>query len=361
MDKKVLLVGPIHHLGVGGRFEEMKVWENILTRGGHHVSVFSMFNSNFLIGNAKMFESASILLPFIWKIRIFNFIILRFWKSKYFKKKRDEFYFSKKWVEFIYKFDLVILFITHLSREISIFESSISIPVYLRFTGIVSDFSYISHHNNISHLLRYYVFHSKVLKKGLESKIKSHYVDQTSIYENELINIPVSGNFKTFAMIGLFMEVKQMDTVIKMFKRFPDCKLLLFGSGELLDYFSSIIKNLDLVNVEILGFFPSNEIKEMYSRFDCLIINSSEETGPMTGIEALASGKVIFSKPVGSMPDRIDSEFLYNSIEDLENLILHFSSLSSSKIFDLRFRSREIYLERFSIGEIQKAIYNILN
>lgn len=363
MKKKVLIVGPIHPLGLGGRFEEMKVWTNSLEELGCEITVFSMFNSKFSIGKANMFESGSLMFPVIWKFPFLRQFIIRVCGSKFFKKFRDDFYHSKKWVDFSSSFDHIILFITHLSREIKIFESSSPIPISLRFTGTIPDFSIIQKHNQIFPLLlRNYVFHSSFLAKGLNTPIKKYFIDQTTLAESTLLNLPITSGRSVFGMIGLFMEVKKIDEIIRVFKDFPKLKLILFGSGELESTYLEIILAMKISNVEFAGFVPSSKIHEVYSRIDCLIINSTSETGPMTGIEAMAAGKLILSRPVGAMPDRINfDDLIYDSVVEFNNKIRNLLCFSDEKIVHIKNEFRRKYLMNYSNKELKALINNLIS
>ncbi|SEF41714.1 glycosyltransferase family 4 protein [Algoriphagus boritolerans] len=363
MKSKILLVGPINDQGIGGRFEEMRVWVRFLEEEQFNVSVFSMFNSRFGLENAKMVESVHLVFPNFWSwFPGLRNLILRVWSSRFFRNQRDNFYASKKWLVFARSFNHIILFITHQSREIKIFDSSLPVAVSIRFTGTVHDFSILkNHHKKLSKAARNYVIHAPGLFYGFENSIPKVYIDQTTLAEKLLLHLKIDANLKVFAMIGLFMEVKQMEEVINVFAKLPNLNLILFGTGELQTSYQNQIDTLGLSNVKIAGFVAPDQIALLYAQIDALIINSSEETGPMTGIEAMASGKLILSRPVGAMRERLrDPEMIFDKAEDLIEKIKRYSSLPPEKIIEYKTTLRTRYLENYSNLQVKKQIKNML-
>lgn len=356
---KVLLVGPLNIEGVGGRLEEMKVWAQALDTGGAEVQIFTRFNSAPLFGNLPVLESAHIVFGIkVLKNLFFKKIILRIWGSSFMKTSRDKFFYGRPWTQFLSDFDKVILFITDLSVERVIFESNIPQEVFIRFTGTISNFSKLE--NDVNFLIgkpRSYIFHDKNLLKDFEPQIPYKFIDQTAIQEKHLLEIPINSKCKTFAMIGLFMEVKNIENVIRVFRDFKDFKLLIFGKGELEPTYNKLIEDNELDNVEIRGFFPPEKMHSMFEEFDCLIINSIEETGPMTGVEAMASGKCIISTAVGAMPGRLENDFwLTGPSNTLEQVLNNLRNISIEQIFIERNRLRNSYLRNYSNQAIASQI-----
>lgn len=360
---KILLVGPINNTGAGGRIEEMKVWENSLDIPNVEVWVHSMFNTQFAIGNGRMIESEEIKFRFL-RI-IFPFLrplFSKIWASKFFKLNRDNFYESKSWLTFASSFDKIILFINDTSKERLIFESNLTNSISIRFTGILHNFDKIQlDKERFSNLSRSYIFHDKALLKGYIPGLKTYFIDQTVLKESSLISLPITGDVRVFGMVGLFMAVKQISQVISIFKHFPELELHLYGEGELKPEYERLIRELKTENVKFKGYFDSEEIDKIYSDFDCLIINSSEETGPMTGVEAMAAGKLILSRPVGAMETRLsNSELIFNTESDLINLLSKIICWNSEKVYLEKGVLRSRYLEKYSNESIKYQIFSCL-
>lgn len=358
--KKILLVGPLNSDGIGGRLEEMKVWANALRLAECEVSIFSMFNAYPYFGPVPVYESIDIFSPIPSKSP-FRKLALRIWGSKPFKKRRDNFYLSKKWESFSSRFDHIVLFITDSSRERLIFESASLASVLIRFTGTLSNFSNLQRDADLGSLHnRKYIFHDPILLFGNKPAIPTYFVDQTAIEEKKLLQIPITSSLTSFAMIGLFMEIKQVEEVILKFTQFPKHKLFIFGKGELESTYRKLIAQNKLTNVEIRGFYSSSQMAEMYMEFDVLIINSTEETGPMTGVEAMAAGKIILSKRIGAMAGRLrDEQLIIDDSHPLENVIKSLLTSDNETIVEKKTRLRNRYIESYSNESISNKIVQV--
>lgn len=360
---KVLLVGPINNTGAGGRFEEMKVWTNSLESPNLEVWVHSMFNSRFTVGNGKMIESVEIEFGFLRNIiPFFKPLISRIWASKFFKARRENFYLSESWVSFASSFDRIILFINDSSKERLIFESNLTASISIRYTGVLHNLYKIELDNKrFFNSSRSYIFHDKALLKGYKPALKTYFIDQTVIKEKKLLSLPIKTSVRVFGMVGLFMTVKQINHVIKVFKFFPEFELLLYGEGELKSEYENLIKELKISNVKLQGYFAAEEIENVYSEFDCLIINSSDETGPMTGVEAMAAGKLILSRPVGAMETRLNnSELVFNTESELIDLLKKINAWTSERVKSEKVALRNRYLDKYSNVSIRNQILSCL-
>jgi len=361
---RILLVGPINNSGVGGRFEEMKVWANSLESSNTEIWVHSMFNSQFKVGNGKMIESVEIEFNFLRNSpSILKSLFIRIWASKIFKSRRDKFYNSNSWKSFASSFDWIILFINDTSKERLIFESDLKTSIGIRFTGILSNFKKIEvDSKRLIDYSRIYIFHDKALLNGYKPGLTTCFIDQTVIKEDSLLNLEITPEVRIFGMVGLFMTVKQISQVITVFKNFPEFELLLYGKGELKSEYENLISQLNISNIKFRGFFPAEEIEKVYGGFDCLIINSLNETGPMTGVEAMAAGKLVLSKPVGAMETRLsNTELLFDNEAELSDLLVRISSWSPEKIKSEKTILRMKYLESYSNESIRNQILSCLD
>ncbi|MHA7129386.1 glycosyltransferase family 4 protein [Algoriphagus namhaensis] len=365
MSEKVLLVGPLNAAGAGGRLEEMKVWASLITNQGRSVTVFTPYFAKSHFEASSCLESADVvlkgLLPRSGWIRS---LFLRVWYSKLFKSARDRFYATKSWEDFASGFSTIILFITEKSREVEIFKSNLSTVVFTRFTGLIGDLHALKQMDQTnSSSVRGYIFHSKELIPDIQLSKATRFVDQTAAQEDDLLQLNLVKQAKTFAMIGLFMPIKQMEEVIRLFAQLKNLKLKIYGKGESEPAYRNLIQATDASNVEICGFVEPKEISRLYSEFDVLIINSISETGPMTGVEAMAAGRIILTKKVGSMPSRLggESQLLYDSIDELKAKILSLEASTAQEIHEISTFLRDRYLQNYSNKSLSSQIENILN
>lgn len=362
---RILLVGPLNKEGVGGRLEEMKVWAKLFARQELEVCVFTPNFSGKYFGEIDCLEAIDLILGFKKSIpKTLKTYILRIWYSRIFKFKRDSFYQSKAWKSFAEGFSHLFLFITDDSKERMIFESDLPSRVMIRYTGTLHSFDKILRDNQyISQENRAYIFHSTDLIPGLVSKCPQYFIDQTCLQEEKLKLIPPTKSVKRFAMVGLFMHVKQMEPVVRLFSQLPDLTLLLFGQGELETHIKDIITKEKIQNVQIKGFVSPDNIETIYSQFDVLILNSLHETGPMIGIEAMAAGKLILSRPIGSMRTRLKGfdDFIFNDQEELLAQIKKIKGLSEDRILDYSNKLRERYLNQYSSDAISEQIISLIH
>ncbi len=359
------MVGPLNKEGVGGRLEEMKVWAKLFAQQEFEVCVYTPNFSGKYFGKIDCLEALDLILGFKKSVpKTLKAFILRIWYSRIFKFKRDSFYQSNSWKKFAEGFSHLFLFITDDSKERRIFESNLPNRVMIRYTGTLNSYSKILKDNQfISPEKRAYIFHSTDLIPGLVSNCPQYFIDQSCLQEERLKLIPLTKSVKRFAMVGLFMPVKQIEPVVKLFSQLPDLTLFLFGQGELESHFKDIIAKEKIQNVQIKGFVSPDNIETIYSQFDVLILNSLHETGPMIGIEAMAAGKLILSRPIGSMRKRLTGfdEFIFTNQEELLFQIKKIKALSEDRILDYSSRLRERYLKEYSLNSISEQIISLIH
>lgn len=102
------------------------------------------------------------------------------------------------------------------------------------------------------------------------------------------------------------------------------------------------------------GKFSDNGLREVYENLDVLIVPSKwKETFGFVTLEALSFGtKVLVSKNVGSK-DLIDDKFIFNSIDDVPNILKHISEYSKPHVKEMNdhyFEMQRLY-RYCNIGE----------
>ncbi|MFC3415213.1 glycosyltransferase family 4 protein [Algoriphagus hitonicola] len=362
--KEICLVAPLNQKYIGGRVEEVNLWAQILLKNGYKVSIFSsLYASNYFAGCK---ETEAIDLIFGSWINLFsNFrsLLRRVWLSRFFEKKRKALFQSNEWEKFALNHDALVLFIQDTSREREIFNSAIDLPIFLRFTGLVQNNLNIEKDTLLSQMQRNYIFHSECLTAKLNLRLPSFFLDQATLLEKRLLEIPITRGLQKFGLLGMFLEVKRFEEIIGVFKYFPEKELHLYGEGHLQGSYEGIIKDLDLKNVKIHPYVSNAKIPEVYRDIDCLIINSSEESGPLNAIEAMAAGKLLLTQRVGSMPDRIPGSPLFfkdHKPESILDKMRWLVSLEDERIVELKKGLREVYLDRFSLQVLERKILQIL-
>lgn len=122
-------------------------------------------------------------------------------------------------------------------------------------------------------------------------------------------------------------------------------------------------------NCEYLGRFSSEEIDLFFNQIDVLVIPSLEESGPLVGLEAMASGKLILSTDVGAMKERFEGLngywFDINNIKSLEMSLNSIQLLSKDDLEKQMYANRQRYLIEYQENKIKekyrKLVYSLLN
>lgn len=101
---------------------------------------------------------------------------------------------------------------------------------------------------------------------------------------------------KNFIYVGRFVPWKNLENLVKVFEKFPDCTLTMVGFGELDEKLRSIAPK----NVVFTGAVDNAKLPEYYRKSDVLILPSYSEPWGLVVEEALNNGiPVITSENVG--------------------------------------------------------------
>jgi glycosyltransferase involved in cell wall biosynthesis len=108
--------------------------------------------------------------------------------------------------------------------------------------------------------------------------------------------------------IGRLRRVKGVELGINAFakalKEHPGAHLALAGEGDQLEFLNSLVADLGISNsVTFLGV--RNDLPDLFSAADSVLMPSLNEGFPRTAIEAMAAGKPIIATRVGGTPEAI--------------------------------------------------------
>lgn len=107
----------------------------------------------------------------------------------------------------------------------------------------------------------------------------------------------------TFAFIGRMVSIKNPLSIIRAFQRLssPNARLILVGAGPLEDAVKSAIREAGLCDrAAMLG--PRNDIQNILSTVDALVLASEWEGLPMVILEAGSRAIPVIAPPVGAIP-----------------------------------------------------------
>lgn len=123
-------------------------------------------------------------------------------------------------------------------------------------------------------------------------------------------SIPEKKSGITFASINHWSKVKNPEVLIEAFAdlliEFPDSKLILGGSGELIPTMKNLVNQLNLTEaVQFLGNLTRQEVARTLAQANVYCQSSHYETFSIICVEALAVGRPVIATKIGGMVDFI--------------------------------------------------------
>lgn len=373
MKKSVLIVGPITDFG-GREIEVKLIATSLVTR--YNVSLLSTvkmtINSAALI-NDKNFEWTTIDKKINKKLLVLVINLL----CKYRFSRKEPAYcltnnkinglflnFDKLYKKILEK-ELIkhdfILFVGEVTSkwldDLVSLSNKHKKPIVLRTTGAIFDIPKNTNHflKKIDKILVHSQANYDILVTHSSNNLKI--IDQTALNENELLQIEINVNTSNlvYGFLGRFSSEKGILELLNVFASM-NSKLIIAGSGPLQNEVDEISSNSNILN---LGEFGNDEIHVFFNQIDVLIIPSLVEAGPLVGIEAMASGKLIIATKVGALEDRLKNTqnqfwFKIQDINSLKDIIKTIENLSQERINKIKFELRETYLENYSVEKVKE-------
>lgn len=224
----------------------------------------------------------------------------------------------------------------------------------------------------------------KVNKLLVFNKIQQKYfIDKYSFKNTVVSDVPIllekeflklsptrfDGKTIKFGYIGRIAEEKNLEDMIRLIefllKKGFSIELYIRGDGD----YTQQVKNKILVSPAKKYIFFNNSkmltvnTKKFYESIDVFLVTSHHEGGPITALEAAASGKMIFSYDVGAMAERFGA-FRYIINEDFDSLCssaVDFFLLTDEEKNNFVRIVRTHYLEKLSNVHKQNNIIDLFN
>src|SRR3989338_708904 len=112
---------------------------------------------------------------------------------------------------------------------------------------------------------------------------------------------------QTILWIGRFDPVKRVEDLILATKiiteKVKDLQLILAGYGYQQEKLKKIVKDLNLTNVQFVGFKTEEELITLYKKSHVFVLPSSSEGQPLTILEAQAASLPVVATKVGGIPE----------------------------------------------------------
>ncbi len=172
------------------------------------------------------------------------------------------------------------------------------------------------------------------------------------------------------SVLDEFHKYKGLDSLLEAMKlvkkEIPDVKLIVGGTGNLLDYYKSKTQQLDIQdNVEFHGFIPDKELVEYYNKYEIFVlpsINSAQEGFGIVLLEALACGTPVITTNIVGMASEIKK---YNAgkivpIEDAQQLSKNIVSILNNQELKQQLKNNTLDLIRkFDLNVLTKKMLKI--
>jgi glycosyltransferase involved in cell wall biosynthesis len=267
----------------------------------------------------------------------------------------------------ISKHDLIIIcaqLSSNYIEEIINYSSLKNKPVFFRTTGAIKKNIYTNF--DCLKKVTLFIHHSEANAANLNSQMFLPYVviDQCAYNEEKLLKINhINTKVRTFVTISRLVKEKNLDVLINAFNQISNnlTKLYIIGDGPEIINLKQIAN--DNKAIIFTGFTPHDELDKFLKISDSLIVSHyDEETGPLTGIEAMASSRLIISSKTGAMMERLPhNPFWFDNNENsLLKQINKVCALDENEIIQLSQENRARYLSNYSIDKISKQYLELV-
>ena len=110
----------------------------------------------------------------------------------------------------------------------------------------------------------------------------------------------------TLLSVGNLLPSKGHDILIRAAAALPDARILIVGQGPQAEALRALARQLDVADrVSFLGALPHEELPELYSASDVLVLASEREGWPNVLLEAMACGTPVLSTAVSGATEII--------------------------------------------------------
>ncbi len=229
-------------------------------------------------------------------------------------------------------------------------------------------------YNNVDKILVSSLNFESSIRKYLKNNCNIVYAPNWLIEENSRKStLRLQQERINFTFTGNISKAQNLEYVIRGFikSNISNAVLNIVGNGSILERLKLIAANSDLGNIIFHGRYPSNEIQDILSQSDYLVLSlvSNEgvnKTEPFKLQSYLKSGKPIFGVINGSGREIIEKYELglCSNPTDIDDIALGFKkmlSLDENKKDEISINSAKLMSERFNRTKIINKIENEIN
>ena len=172
--------------------------------------------------------------------------------------------------------------------------------------------------------------------------------------------------FTIITVANLFPK-KNLELVLEIAKELKNYKFLIVGDGPERKNLANKIKNENILNVELLGFKNTEEVKKYYQNSDIYLLTSLAEGTPTSALEAMACGLPVVSSNAGGLENIVKDNingFIINDFDKykyIEKIKLLEDINLRKNIFENNVKLAENYRWENVAKNITKIMRNKLN
>ena len=173
---------------------------------------------------------------------------------------------------------------------------------------------------------------------------------------------------KYFLYFGRLSNEKGIQTLIDSWKELPeDMKLKIVGEGPLFKKLSKEVFDLELMNVEFLGYKKGNELNQLIENAYFIVVTSEcYENNPMTIIESYSLGIPVIGSNFGGIPEIItenETGFMFNpkNKNHLKEKVIKADNLSLKEYLQFSKNALNFANKNFSENNYYQKLINLYN
>lgn len=179
------------------------------------------------------------------------------------------------------------------------------------------------------------------------------------------------GGFYRLLFVGRITKEKGVFEVLDSFVELTKgdknkFQLDFVGEGDAIDSLRSIIRNLSIDNVVFHGYLAGEDLQNMYSSADMVILPSYAEAFPYVFVESMRSGVPMLATAVGALPDLIINDYNGYIIKNSDPVLIfnamhrHFEKCDADKIV-IRNNCHKFFKEELSKNSAETFYKKILS
>ncbi len=165
-----------------------------------------------------------------------------------------------------------------------------------------------------------------------------------------------------FLFVGRLNKVKGLQTLIPVFRRYPQAGLLIAGKGPDEKALRQMAHGLD--HIRFLGHLSETELTELYEKAVALVVPSlCYEASPLVILEAFRSQTPVIARDLGGTPELVEESgggFVYSTAEDLVGAMDQLLSDPSCRQ-EMGLKGHQAYLRNWTIEAHLRHYFNLID